>query len=224
MILDTLGLEHCLPIRIGDGPSLSGSRIGGSQPQGIFPTRLSEPDYLLTLVLDGHNSDEVSLFTNHDWWDFFFDQQRVVSSDSEPWIEFVVHGPSIRATDDSRRPLLPPCPFTFGAPMLDRIFYDSENDEVTLFSDHKLGGCPYFIKSTPDLLDAVHEIEQNGYRQLLQLAFPSSQDAKINADWPFAGSLFNLYAKYDNERYSWYLFLAVLTSFHSGRPQNQVNQ
>jgi hypothetical protein len=109
MILDTLDLEHCLPIRIGDGPSLSGSRLGGAPPQGVFPTRLSEPDYLLTLVLDEQNADEVSLFINHDWWDFFFDQQRVVSSESEPWIEFVVHGPSTRATDDSRRPLLPPC-------------------------------------------------------------------------------------------------------------------
>jgi len=206
MILDKIGLEHCVPIRIGNGPSLSGSRIGGSPPKGVYPSRLAEADYLLTLALEDYKFNEVSLFANRDWWDFFYDRLRIVSSDSEPWIEFVVHGPSIRATTDNRRDLLPPHPFAFGSAILDRQGYDSEDNEAIPLSDHKLGGRPYFIKSAPDLVSAVQKLEQNRYRQLLQLSFPGSQDATIDSDWPFGDGLFNLFVRSDNDEYHWCYF------------------
>lgn len=202
MIIDHIASGCCMQIRIGNGSSFSGPRIGGTPPEGISSTRLSEAHYLLTLSLEEDDSVEVSLFLNQDWWDCFFDQLRIVFSADDPWIDFVIHGPSVRATNDYRRSLLTPHPINYGAIILDQQGYDEDN-KIVPSSDHKLGGRPFFIKSEDDFVTAVEATEQRGYRQLLQLAFPGSEDANIAGDWPFADGIFNLFFKQEEGNYCW---------------------
>jgi len=205
MILDSLAPGYCIPIRIGDGPSLSGPRIGGSGPIGVSPERLAEADYLLTLMLDDDHATEVSLFLNHDWWDFS-DYYRCVLGEDEPWIEFVVHGSSERGLNNSRRSLLTPFPLIYGPAILDQQGYFAEDGEAIPNSDHKIGGRPFIIKSETAFVNAIQKIEQNGFHQLFQLAFPGSRDANIAGDWPFGDGIFNLFFKREAGTYHWYYF------------------
>ena len=203
MILDDLPHGYCIPIVIGDGPSLSGPRLGGAPPDGIVSTHSAEAHYLLTLALEQDGTTELSIFLHPDWEDIVFNYSRTLYSQDDLWIEFVVHGPSVRGSQDNYEPILPPQPLLLMPQELDVQGEESDEPNEPL-QRHKLGGQPYFVRYKAKLVDAIQEIEQQGYRQLLQLTFPGSPDAIFDGDWPFGDGQFYLFFKYDEGKYHWY--------------------
>lgn len=205
MIIDALNDENCLPLIIGDGPSQTGPRIGGAPPEGVSSVHGAEAHYLLTLALERDGGSELSIFLHPDWEDVFADHSRTLYSQEEAWVELILHKASARGQDNSQ-PLLTPHPL-----LVEPVERDRQGDDVSVYDEpgaplwqHKLGGKPYFIRYKAKLVDAIREIEQRGYRQLLQLTFPGPKDADIAGDWPFAGGIFYLFFKIDSGQYHWY--------------------
>jgi len=150
---------------------------------------------------NSQRDNEVSLFLNYDWRDFLFDQAYTVFSEKEPWIEFVVHGPSIRAVNELHKPLLTPHSLIHSSAVSDQQVY-KENETIPI-SDHKIGGQPCLINPDSGFVDAIQEAKRLEYRHLFQLDFPGSLDADIGGDWPFADGLFNFFVKRNQGRYCW---------------------
>lgn len=206
MILDGLASGDCIPFIIGDGPSHSGPRIGGAPPEGIRSIQSDEAHYLLTMLLEADGTTEVSIFLCPDWDDVLFSHSRMLHSQDEAWVEFVVHGSSVRSLGETYDSILTPHPLLFLSLERDRQGDNAEVDDESgaPLRRHKLGGQPYFVRYKEELVKAIQEIEQQGYRQLLQLTFPSPKDGDIDGDWPFADGQFYLFFKVEGGLYHWY--------------------
>ena len=204
MIADNILSEECIPFVIGSGPSSSGPRIGGSPPEGVYSSRSPESHYLLTLPLEEAGATELSIFLNSDWWNIVYDHSRILYNQEEPWVDMVIHSPSIRDLHNCRESLLTPHPLLFRTIELDRQSDDSGDEPGALLWEHKLGGKPYFVRYKAKFVDAIEEVEKRGYRQLFQIAFPGPKDATIAGTWPFLGGMFYLFFKHDGINYSWY--------------------
>ncbi|MGI4790547.1 MAG: hypothetical protein ACRYFS_17050 [Janthinobacterium lividum] len=157
----------------------------------------------MTLVLEDESKSELSIFFHPDWEDVIFNYSRTLYSQEGLWIEFVVHGLSIRNSRDNYEPILPPHPLLLEPQEQDVQGEESDEPNAPL-QRHKLGGQPYFVRYKATLVDAIQEIEQQGYRQLLQLTFPGPEDATVAGNWPFGDGQFYLFFKYEKERYHWY--------------------
>lgn len=205
MIIDNVTSGNCLPFFIGDGSSLFGSRIGGAQPEGVFSVHAQKAYYLLTIPLEEDGSAEVSIFLHPDWDDIMSDHSRILYSQEDLWVELIVHGPSLRSTENRCQLLLTPHPLLFGT-----VEPDRQGDDLNIYDEpgaplrqHKVGGSPYYVRHQAKLVDAIVEVKERGYRQLLQLTFPGPRDADIDGDWPFADGNFYLFFKYSEGQYHW---------------------
>jgi hypothetical protein len=75
-----------------------------------------------------------------------------------------------------------------------------------IYTDHKIGGQPHFGQLEHEV-GAALSLLRNGYVHLIQIAFPSNEDAIINVDWPFGEAVFHVFAKKSGSgfefRYIW---------------------
>lgn len=183
------------PLRILDGASEEGPRLGGRAPEGVFE-RLRDPAvYVMTLPLATDPELELSIFRQGELWDAMnagvFSDDRVVA---------IVHAPSRRRADGRYRSALSEHRIVLGDEV-DDIHFDEAADEPRPRSDHKLGGHPYCIQE-PEL-DEGEALLRRGLVQLVQLDFPSSQDGDVSGSWPFADGMFNLFGAPPFEEWFW---------------------
>lgn len=76
----------------------------------------------------------------------------------------------------------------------------SDYSDVQLFESHKTGGFPFFEHLEGLVLsDAIVAFSQ-GYRLLLQLSFPSSNDADCAFSWPFFEFPMHIYVRQDLDK------------------------
>lgn len=193
---------ECIPVLIGDGPSVSGPRLGGRSPEGIKARKGME--YLLTLPFSMDPAQELSLFIAG------FDEILPASGSlQEPGlIEVLLHSPAPRRASDESASSLSEHPLLL-QPAKDDWFINDDGETV-VESSHKLGGRPYFTQGESDLEDEVERILRSGYLQVLQLDFPGGgDDALVSGDWPFADGMFHLFGKppFDRDHWRWFFEL-----------------
>ncbi len=98
---------------------------------------------------------------------------------------------------------------------------DDGEDSGIISSIHKFGGRPYCIQE-PELAGANILLE-NGLVQALQLGFPGHADGKVTGDWPFAGGLFNLFLKPDDDPGTRVLGLLEVATIFAVRPTKRCS-
>ena len=179
---------------------------------GVKPSRVEATTcYLATLGLE--DGIDVSLFSSFDYLAKqspfnFFRATYKLHDESNIIIQFVVHQHMPRY--DMASPLRSPLPmlgFVFGAQSIDPECPTIEAlGNPTIYSDHKVGGQPFFSQLEGEV-GATLALLRDGYIHLLQIAFPSSNDTLINADWPFGEAVFHVFAKKSKNgfefRYLW---------------------
>jgi len=190
-------VDVCVPFRISDGPSVTGSRLGGAHPQGILPPIITgKTRYLLTIVLS--DSVEFSLFTQFDFGEMFNSAGIVLAPESS-LLHLSFHEPSRRSNEPAVVADLSPHPIELRQPLSDTVVDDGER---FVYAHHKVGGRPSLDGEDEQVGAALV-----GYRQLMQLAFPDRQDATVNGNWPFAGGTLHVFSKFpdrgDDYRYLW---------------------
>ncbi len=191
----------CTPFVIGDGPSLSGPRLGGRAPEGVRARGGME--YLLTVPFLT-SAQELSLFVAG------FDELLPANGSLQApgLIEVLLHTPAPRRASGEPASSLSEHPLLL-QPVKDDWFVNDDGETV-IESSHKLGGRPYFIQGEPDLEAEVAKILRSGYLQILQLDFPGGGgDALVSGDWPFADGLFHLFGSppFDRDHWRWFFEL-----------------
>lgn len=186
----------CYPITIGPYVDKSSNRIGGNAPERIRSSDITENNrYFFTLALERSNKElDVSLFINESF-DFYYDNRgRAMYGDNKN-IDIVVHEPSSLSENPQSESLLS----LHSLYICDEDF-DSEDMEQ-IWTHHKIGGVPYFKNRSEELLTLIKNKQTEGYRHVLQLAFPDADDAHIKGTWPFHDTIFHLFCKQEDETY-----------------------
>lgn len=180
-------------IRIREGDSESGSRIGGRAPEGVAP-RDEKYRYFLTVPISATGL-WLSVFS--DWGAVLSNRSRLTRGSG---VEAVFHGPTSRSTEskpwDSE---LAPHPLEISDPVPDGQTVDGE---VMPISVNKVGGLPYLVNRHEELAADVRKALDTGFCQVIQIGFPSSEDSSIAGPWPFAG-LFHVLARPAGSRVGW---------------------
>lgn len=194
----------CKPFYRASGSSESGPRIGGRPPKGVLPSaNCEDAKYLLTLPLVDGGRKEVTVFYS---WDKFKKMTAVpnnsVEIDFGAFIDLVIHGPSVRS-DAS--------PFTSDLSEHPVIFTDLKDDSfinddgnLTPLPDHKTGGRPYQSRNLDDLFVTVADLQKEGFLQIVQMEFMSSNDVEWEGNWPFADGLFHLFGRVPFAARDWF--------------------
>jgi len=162
--------------------------------------------YLLTLPFNELGQAEVSVFITAEHASLF-KGRGVLHSESDGYLSVVVHSALERDQARLDQQMLPPCRIHIGNAIDDLVdAEDPDNDgQMVEYSDHKIGGRPYFVSYKQALMDAVSALEKSGGRHLLQLDFPGNGDF-VSGNWPFSDCLFNLYVRFEDGIYNWYYF------------------
>ena len=190
-----------VPFRLTGEPKLNWRcSLGGAPPLGVMPPRV-EPltSYFATLGLE--EGLDVSLFVTFDYtsppasFNFFRGTYRL-HDESNPQVQFVVHKQtSVRNLTSSLTSELPPLAFAFGVQVTDpEVGTEGQLGDRGIYADHKVGGVPYFGQLEGEV-GAAFSLLENGFVHLLQLAFPSREDAMISGNWPFGESVFHVFAR-----------------------------
>ncbi|MEZ5941473.1 MAG: hypothetical protein R3C18_08790 [Planctomycetaceae bacterium] len=184
-------VRNCVPLRIGDGESSIGSRLGGSAPEGVRPTRVtSATRYFCTIRIVEDPVQEITVFLSFDF-SCMFDCASIVHESGDV-VEVVTHGESRRGVDPKFASELTPHPIHHGQVSTDAFSHERGIRRVR--PSHKLGGSP-FIQESEGLSDVIAELTKQGYLQILQIDFPSLDDGDIDGDWPFAGGMFHVFGR-----------------------------
>jgi hypothetical protein len=184
----------CLPITVGSGSSEDGARLGGTPPKDVVPTkRPKAARYFATLPLTADTETEISLFLLFDF-DEMAEASRRILGPGDNLVEVVIHEKRSRdmstsefISELSAHPLLihgeTPDWFVTGG-------------EKVVESGHKIGGRPYLDQPRTQMLDELQAVTSTGFRQFVQLGFPSgAHDSPVAGDWPFADGVFHLLVK-----------------------------
>lgn len=184
----------CLPITVGSGSSEDGARLGGTPPKDVVPTKKREAArYFATLPLTADAGTEISIFLSFD----FDEMARVSRRMLGPWdnlVEVVVHEKRSRNTSTNDFVSeLSPHPLLIHGEAPDWFVTGGEK---VVESGHKIGGRPYLEQPRTQILDELQGVISTGFRQFVQLGFPSgAHDAPVAGDWPFADGIFHLLVK-----------------------------
>ena len=186
--------------------------MGGAPPVGVMPDRV-EPQtrYLATLGLE--EGLDVSLFVTFDYTSRqslfnFFRGTYKLHDESNPLVQFVVHKQtSVRNQTSALKSELPALVFAFGVQGTDPECSTVEAlGDPSIYVDHKVGGQPHFEQIEGDV-GAALSLLHNGYVHLVQVVFPSNEDAMVSVDWPFGEAVFHVFAKKKSSgfdfRYIW---------------------
>jgi hypothetical protein len=69
--------------------------------------------------------------------------------------------------------------------------------------EHKIGGRPHLVRDLPVLVDALKNLEAEGYSLMAQFDFPCGEDALVSGDWPFADGIFALLGRSVPSGWDW---------------------
>lgn len=195
-----------LPFRIASEDVEKGSRLGGRAPEGVEPALA--PDlarYLLSIVL-GDAQQEISVFLAVDYGRLF-DLSGQIVGPAENAVDVIIHPPSVRSLTDRFHSDLSGHALVFGEPREDLIL--RENGSLTPRSSHKCWGQPYFLHGEPELESRVVELLTRGFRHVLQLDVPGSEDGEVDGNWPFADGVFHLLLRSGVSEVEWRTFWEV---------------
>lgn len=189
--------------------------FGGAAPHDVHPLRqIPETFFLAALGLTANEA--VGIFCHFNYQSatsptYFYSASHKLWDASADYLEFVVFNGLAESSQSS--------PYAHQLPELRFSFYDGGDDpsEPTaddyangrIFSDHKVGGLPFFEQIEGRILDDVLRARKEGFVHILQLAFPGPDDTLIDADWPFGPMVFHVFAKRSNTsdafefRYCW---------------------
>ena len=173
-----------LSVRGGD--STTGPRLGGRPPVGVVPKNKGL-SYLITLPWS--EELEVSLFVDADA-DFIFSSAASVPS-GPPHYELIRHEPRPRGESGAYDSELSEHPILIGDLVDDAGELDFDGVRQP-YSDHKIGGRPYFLQGEPELEDAVAALLADGFGHAIQLGFPGSPGVDVRGTWPFGDGLFHV--------------------------------
>ncbi|MCC9628904.1 hypothetical protein LOC68_10880 [Blastopirellula sp. JC732] len=195
--------RDCVPLVIGDGDSESGSRLGGLPPAGVTPNRLTSlTKYFCTIRVAEDPVLEISVFLSFDFAGMA-DGAGVVHTSGDLF-EVVTHGDSTRSIKSALASELTPHPILHGQECADKLVDDDGNEIV--ISHHKLGGRPFIQDSGEGLPALVRSLREEGYFQIVQIAFPDAHDGDVDGDWPFAVGMFHLFGEEPIDKCSWRCF------------------
>lgn len=184
-------------LRIGEGPSEDGPRLGGRPPRGVCSSN-SRLKYFFTVPSD-LEFEEVSVFLDPDFG--LSNSGKIVQGDG---VEVVGHARSQRETEPGHADsALTPHPLMIGAPGPDE---QEEEGQVLPHSGSKLGGRAYLVRRGGRLEAQVAELERVGFQQIVQLDFPGAEDAAVGGDWPVGGGLFHLMGRVGERGWEWRCF------------------
>jgi len=189
------------PMRILEGDSSSGFRIGGYRPVGVQPRVTSElTRYFGTFPIRGHREEELSIFTGFKYSDpddrLFLTKHihRPLGAEDEV-VQCVFHNPSNRGNDPRFVSELQPYAVGIG----DESVLDP--DDPKSGAPHIIGGVPFFY---PKFRGISNGILKAGYCHLLLWNFPTGNwDCLVKGLWPFADYAFHLYIKQTENGYDY---------------------
>jgi hypothetical protein len=192
----------CLPVRVGDGTSETGPRLGGDPPQGILPSnQLLLTRYFATVPISLEPDLEASIFLSFD-----FAQMAKYSGIlcNDELVQVVIHEPSRRGSQSQLSSNLSAHPLIIKDFQTDWVI----DDGIQLVeSGHKIGGRPYIIHNEPSIHEESAKIMADGFVQIIQLDFPGGGgDAIVSGDWPFADGMFHLFGKVSSNNWEWKWF------------------
>ncbi len=186
----------CLPLRITNEEKEDDGRLGGAPPQGIG-VEAADLRYFATVPFA--ESDHLSIFVAD--YDELAENRAVVSALG--LVQVVLHSPAQRDNAADGASLLS----AQGLAVLPEAEDWMEDDgQRLILSGHKIGGRPYLIRNTPELVDGIENARQQGFRQMLQIDFPEATDADISGPWPFGDGIFNLFGRppFGAQDWKWY--------------------
>ena len=195
--------DKCYPVVISDFVNGNSNRIGGNRPEIIEIDNVlstgSNKKYLLTLALNRGSKDlDVSLFLQDDF-DFYFDNAGRIIRSENSGVVFITHAPSSISKDVKF------CsPLSLHSLYIGDEDFDSEDIEQ-IWTHHKVGGFPYFRNRPDELMKKIKKEMNSGYKHVLQLAFPDSDDSIVKGTWPFHDKIFHIFCKEDNENYEFFI-------------------
>ena len=182
----------CFPLVIKRKRNATGARIGGRPPVGVRPREIGRgAQYLLTFPHGGH---EISVFINGGQDAFMtplIRNQGTWFRSGNGVVEAVVHAPARRSLRSSLESELSARALVIGPERPDV----DETDPSYPLNDHKLGGVPCLHQNNLAYHDEVSRLHAVGFRQWLQLSFPSVKDDPISGSWPFAECNFHLFGR-----------------------------
>jgi hypothetical protein len=193
----------CRPLRVSDGPSESGPRLGGRAPSGVHPGGAKVyGEYLMTIPLIGEANTEISIFL-HAVPDDLIHAMNLWNPAG--LISAVQHEPRKRGDTSLWRSSLSEHPLIVLPEKVDEMAgYDGA---MVPDSCHKLGGLPYVMRAET-LADDVARALGDGFGQIVQFDLPAlpGDSRAVRGDWPFAGALFHLLgrAPYDGSSWRWF--------------------
>lgn len=199
-------VRNCRPLVIVAEDSATGPRFGGLPPEGIQPARArGGARYFATLPLDERNGRELSIFTtleDDSNQDPVHGQRCRVHGGDTRWVQFVVHSPRARA----KRSRLEAA-FSSHALRIDPERPDARTEEEGMWTQHKIGGYPFFYRKHPDMLQAVDSLMADGFFHLLQMSAPGYGETFATGEWPFGDYMFHVFSKESSPssgfRYIW---------------------
>lgn len=178
----------CLPITVGAGETQSGARLGGLRPEGIRP-KTASARYFATLPLTQDRETELSVFLAFDFDGMANASRRILTNADDP-LEVLVHEARPRANDPDNASELSAHPLEIHGTAPDWFVTGGKK---VIESGHKIGGRPYIEQRSPSLLAELERLTSSGFRQFVQIGFPSGRhDAIVTGDWPFADGVFHL--------------------------------
>lgn len=198
-------LDVSLPVSVGTGASEEGPRLGGRAPNGVIPSG-DELRYFFTVPLPDVKGVEVSVFMDmRDTFVFAGTAGKVLAGAG---IDVVRHAVTARGTEASRHDSeVSEHPLVLGEPRADMT---SEDGEEVPFSNHKMGGRPYFVQGEPVLEDEVNRLMASGFVHLAQIDFPGNEgDADVSGSWPVGTALFHVLTRDGSNGFEWRCFWEV---------------
>jgi hypothetical protein len=197
-----LACTKCIPFVIGEGPSEHGPRLGGVAPEGIKP-KVDGLRYFLTVPVDRPGEVMMSVFSDPSEHFIFGGNAGKILAGSG--VDVAFHGAVGRSKQSNAcdSPLTPH-PIVLLNEVADA--QEEEGGEVVPNSANKLGGDPYLVERAGRLDEEVRQLLASGYRQSLQIDFPSAQDAAVSGDWPFGTGMFHVLTRQTDIGYEWRCF------------------
>ena len=172
-------------------------------PEGLnFPLR-DEAQYFGTFPLYTDPSPlYFSLFINCEFWDLVSSLNLGLQTDDR--IVVVTH-PALPRSHSTQYASQLISQHSLHIDELAADMVQSDSGEMVIRERHKFGGRPFCIQEP--VLPGSEELFAQGYRQLLQIDFPSPADGRVSGNWPFGDGIFNLFWKQSlsSEPYFWYL-------------------
>lgn len=197
-----LDLKQSRPFHFVEESTPVDVRIGGNMPDGLSVRLHEGARYFGTFpIYDEISRLYFSIFINCSFANFIKALNRGFQTDDR--IVVAIHESLPRSTSAKYGSGLSQHAIHIDAVGADLI--QSDTGETVVREGHKFGGSPYSIQKP--VLPGSEALFLKGYKQVLQVDFPSPSDGRVSGSWPFGDGIFNLFWKdpFEKEHYHWYL-------------------